>query len=835
MTLAARRVLAAGLFLLLVLPTSQGILAQENDLDRILRPLPNYDPFDKPPPAPEFFPDEVDKRVREALIDSLTNQTSKLEDHARFFAQKDAEMKRSRGSVTGLTDYAVDLYNNSITDRKSYLEAQQKALASASPQQKKVIESRLRNDELKRAEELSQAGTFNRLGGMVNKFLGAIDLVSIMSGSYIAAAVDTALTEVLTGKRGMSEEDRRALVFYQAYLKRNPVDPKNEEIQKRIEALTKKQKQDLVARELERANEALRKKDRSEAAFHYELAALIDPQAKDAQAGLEKVQAQLGQEKQYREKTLTVVSDPSRQPQGTVAEGHLTDLLYALALRQPEAIEVKATELQKENRGQPLGDSAIDASAVALEIAGKHDQATKLLEKIASSSASKVDRRRAELLLKDANYNSFASFEAARTQYKLDTVKFVLLGDDFLKKNLLVAVAPMITYGAAGASTMGAANAIMLGTNLLAVLSSNPVSSQDIIETGVAYVRSHPEAENSRDVYRVLAEAYEKNGMYDRALNYYELAGAPAQAKVAELKEKTAKAFLTAAEKTRERDQQRLYLKTILDYYPESPEAEEATKKLALLAKVENQGLRLSKKFLIENPELYGAGGLRLKPSLFDGDLRNMELADSGLNILSDREVLLHFASPWGVQSQTYVVDKTVLDNLKISLRKKNYDLALQDVNTRPQGSPGGFKSMPRSLLQGDWAARKVPGPEQTDLTFRREAGGPVEDSAAPPEFQFLAAGEGSPNQGLKIPPVQGSIGARGFNLMGSLPAGFWGDRVSIGTDEKSPYASLQFPIPLLQGFIPIDFLFQGRPGRFGVFPQIHMKDIPTEDKELFR
>src|SRR5262245_8807276 len=259
MTLAARRALLPGLFLLLVLPATRGILAQENSLDRILRPLPNYDPFDKPPPAPEFFPDEVDKRVREALIDSLTNQTSKLEDHARFLAQKDAEMKRSRGTVTGLTDYAVDLHNNSITDRKSYLEAQQKALRSASPQQKKVIESRLRNDELKRAEELSHASTFNRLGGMVNKFLGAVDLVTIMSGSYIAAAVDTALTQVLTGSKGMSEEDRRALVLYQQYLKRNPADSKSEEIQKRVEALSKKQKQDLVARELEKAGEALRR------------------------------------------------------------------------------------------------------------------------------------------------------------------------------------------------------------------------------------------------------------------------------------------------------------------------------------------------------------------------------------------------------------------------------------------------------------------------------------------------------------------------------------------------------------------------------------------------
>jgi tetratricopeptide (TPR) repeat protein len=830
MKLAARRVLFSGLVLLLLLPGSRAIRAQENDLSRILRPLPDYDPFDKPPPTPEFFPDEVDKRVREALIDSLTNQTSKLEDHARFFVEKDAELKRSRGTVTGLTDYVVDLYDSSISDRKSYLEAQQKALTSASPQQRKVIESRLRNDELKRAEELSHNSTFNHLGGMVNKFLASVDLVSILSGSYIAAAVDAALTQVLTGSKGMSEEDRRALVLYREYLKRNPEDPKNEEIRKRVEILEKKQKENLVAKELEKAGEALRKRNLNEAAFHYELAALIEPESKDAQVGLENVQGQLAQEKEHREKGLSVVADPAREPQGIDAE-----LLYALALRQPEAIAAKAAELEKDNPGRPLGDSAMDASAVALEIEGKHEQATKLLQKISQSSASKPDRQRAELLLKDPDYNMLGSFQAARTQHKLDTIKFVLLGDDFLKKNLLVAAVPMITYGAAGATTLGAANAIMLGTNLLSVLTANPVSSQDIVDKGVSYIRTHPESENAAQVYRVLAEAYEKAGMYDRALTYYELAGEPAQAKVAELKEKAAKAFLAAAEKTRERDAQRLYLKTILDYYPESPEAQEATKKLAQLAKVENQGIRLSKKFLMENPELYGAGGLRLKPSLFDGDPRNMELADLGLNILSDRQVLLHFASPWGVQSQTYAVDKEVLDNLQVTLRKKNYDLALQDVNTRPSGSPGGFASLPKSLLQGDWSGKKAPAVDQADLNFRREVGGPSADSGSSPDYEFLAPGEGSPNQGLKLPPMQGSIGARGFNLGGTLPAGFWGDRLAIGTDEKSPYASLQFPIPLLQGFIPIDFLFQGRPGRFAVFPQIHMKENQAEDKELFR
>ncbi|MBI2989295.1 MAG: hypothetical protein HYY45_21235, partial [Deltaproteobacteria bacterium] len=51
---------------------------KEDLIERILKPLPEYDPFDKPAPAPQFFPDEVDKRVREALVDSLTNRHEAL-------------------------------------------------------------------------------------------------------------------------------------------------------------------------------------------------------------------------------------------------------------------------------------------------------------------------------------------------------------------------------------------------------------------------------------------------------------------------------------------------------------------------------------------------------------------------------------------------------------------------------------------------------------------------------------------------------------------------------------------------------------------------------------
>jgi hypothetical protein len=87
----------------------------------------------------------------------------------------------------------------------------------------------------------------------------------------------------------------------------------------------------------------------------------------------------------------------------------------------------------------------------------------------------------------------------------------------------------------------------------------------------------------------------------------------------------------------------------------------------------------------------------------------------------------------------------------------------------------------------------------------------------------------------MKLPPIQGSVSGSGFSLTGTLPAGVWGDRVALGTDERSPYASFQLPVPLLQGFIPVDFLFQGRPGRLSIFPQIHTSKEHGEDKELYR
>ena len=78
-------------------------------------------------------------------------------------------------------------------------------------------------------------------------------------------------------------------------------------------------------------------------------------------------------------------------------------------------------------------------------------------------------------------------------------------------------------------------------------------------------------------------------------------------------------------------------------------------------------------------------------------------------------------------------------------------------------------------------------------------------------------------------------ISASRFNMTGALPAGFGGSKLAVGADHGAPYGGVQFPIPLLQGFVPVDFMVHGRPGGISVFPRIRTGVDRGSDPELYR
>jgi hypothetical protein len=811
-----------------------GAQERELDLERILNPMPDYDPFEKSSRGLKFFPDEVDKRVRETLIDALIQRHGALEEHVKFFQTEDSRLRQQRGVATGLTERAQDLVNNTVVDRERYLAAQKAALRSAStPERKKHLEAIINHDDLNQSEQLMRQSSTNFWGGMANRLLSSIDLVGVASGNYVGAALETAISQLyVLAERDMPVEERRALARDLAHLKRYPDDPKNSAILKRVEALEEKKKDALLRRQLGRAKDALEKKDFERALFHVELASFLNPESGDVEKLRRRAAAPLREIDEARKKNLAAVAAPKA---GSPQQQDVELLLEALTLRDSNRIQRVALDVERKNLGTPLADAARDAEAVGLELKGWREAAKKAIEQIAKSAATPEARQRAAALLRSPEYNLLTPFEQARTERQLQSAKYVLLGENFLRKNLLFAAGAMAA-GPGGAATLGMANAIMLGSNLYQVMTHNPISAQPVIDAGVDYVRNHPQSENASEVYKILASAYEERGMFDKAIGYHQLAGSPKE-KIATLQDRAAKALLNAANRSGSRATREYYLTSVVDHHPDTPAAAEATRKLAEIAREENQGLRMSKQFLMEHPELYGPRGLGLKPALFDGNPHNMEIADRGVNLVNDNEVLIYYHTPWGVRSQSYPLPGSISERFFMTLREKNHQVALADINRRARDSVGGFKDLPSSIVRAEREGRRANIEDRDDTTFALilEAEGRRVNYPRVLDHQMLSDNERDPGSKYKLPPIQGSISASRFSLSGGLPAGLGGNQVAVGSDHRSAFAGVQLPIPLLDGFIPVDFMVQGRPGGVSLYPRIRTAVDAGVEPELYR
>ncbi|MGH7886943.1 MAG: hypothetical protein ACREPG_03690, partial [Candidatus Binatia bacterium] len=629
---------------------------RELELEKILNPMPDYDPFEKADSAPKYFPDDIDKRARELMIDALTNNQDTLTNHFKSLQAADSRLQKQQGAISGLTEHAQDLLNNTIQDRDQYLAAHKDALNnSAAPARKKYLAAIINRDDLNQSDQLMRQSTTNFWGGLANRVLSSVDLIGVASGNFVGAAAETTVSQLYAlMDRDMPAQERRALARNLDHLKRFPDDPRNAAIVKEIESLDKKKKTALVRKQLEKANEALAKRDFDRALFHAEMASFIDGHSKDAESVRQRAQKGLQQADAARKTSFAAKTESNI---GAEQQRDVTRLLEALSLRDSNQIQRVAVELDNKYRGKPLADAARDAEAVGLEIKGWHEAGKQAIADIVRSSVSPEIKQRSAALLQSPEYNLLTPFHDARSARRLESVKYVLLGENFLRKNLLFAAGAMAAAGPGAVATLGMANAVMVSTNFYQVITDNPVSAQPVIDAGIAYVRSHPNAENATEIYKVLADAYEERGLFDKSISYHQLAGSP-QERIAALEDKSAKALLNAASKSGARGAREYYLTSVIDRHPDTPAAAEATKKLAELAKEENQGLRMSKQFLLEYPELRGSRGLGLKASLFDGKPQNMEIADRGINLVSDNEMLVYYQTPWGVRSQTYPLPK---------------------------------------------------------------------------------------------------------------------------------------------------------------------------------
>ena len=122
-----------------------------------------------------------------------------------------------------------------------------------------------------------------------------------------------------------------------------------------------------------------------------------------------------------------------------------------------------------------------------------------------------------------------------------------------------------------------------------------------------------------------------------------------------------AKQALDIASRERRRNSRNLMLRRTTREFPETTAGRTAGR----LVRAETQKatplhIRISRGFLLENPQVAGPQGLGLTPGLLDGDAANGELHPEGVSLLGSRVLELGFLGPSGNQKHppTHVREK---------------------------------------------------------------------------------------------------------------------------------------------------------------------------------
>jgi hypothetical protein len=318
----------------------------------------------------------------------------------------------------------------------------------------------------------------------------------------------------------------------------------------------------------------------------------------------------------------------------------------ALALMLPDGSTLEAAErlLQRAPNG-PLSDEARFITALALGEAGDEAGMWNTLDELAAGESNM--RRHALALTTDPWLNTWRAFEQARSHDRWQRAKWVFVGPFF--------------RGMPDRGMPGPLEWIVDAPALLEQVGGTPMrlinlpwaKSLPSARVAATAARNHlardPEGEHA-DIARDWLEAYErKRGNWVAVLQLNEDRPDADLAEIAELRELAAGQYLRAAVRESNLALRLGMYEELGRIYPGS----RASRLAGRLARTEvdeatAQRIRLSRGFLLENPEVVGPMGLGLRPELLDGDSTNAELHPDGVTLVGSRFVRVSYLAPHG-------------------------------------------------------------------------------------------------------------------------------------------------------------------------------------------
>jgi len=589
-------------------------------------------------------PDVADYAAAELAAAALLSDAERSARLLRRLRAIDTVLVAAGDRPTGLVPVATDLAN--ATDSSlHYREATRELLESddLDPALRERLVQTEENDPLELADArirdawlLAFGRAFNALAEPIGKSIMTMSLAPYrLARSLVSYAIQVYNQEPLPLQR------RQALAHWKEFVARYPDAPEVAELEPLIEEGDIELAETLYQRAMRGAQRALEVKRTRLALVYADRALELKPEDRYALALRDEADRRLVREREQHSRSLEVAAEMTPT---TPAARRL-----AIAMLDPDGdVVAAADELLEADPEGAFAEEARFGRAIALGEAGAELKMWRELEQVAKGDPQRSNMaRHARALINDPASNPYMAFSEARRADRLNKAKWVLFGPwsrGPADRHLPDPIEWVIDLPSIGQTVV----AFPMRLLQLPWMRSMPTARLAAVY-GRRYLELHPDGERVDDVRGWLL-AYERKR--ENWITAYNLAQQDINFDVDELgalREKAAEQAAEFASRERRRDTRVAMYRQVAREYPDTQAGMRAGEAVrAEIVEATPQQIRISRGFLLENPEFAGPRGLGLEPELLDGDPVNGELHPSGVVLIGGRTVKLLFIGPSG-------------------------------------------------------------------------------------------------------------------------------------------------------------------------------------------
>ncbi len=588
------------------------------------------DPLLPAQPAQAALPDEVDRAAGRLAAFAMLGDPAGASAALERLRAADAAREGAGDPRTGLLDNAEELLA-AAGDPRAYDRFASAALErdDLDPALRRRLETDLAQHPRVVAEQRLREDRSESLAYYVNRLVPLASRVAIGSAVNPIEAGRSAVATLLSFRQRppTTARQRQALRAYQDYLAHYPDAPDREQVQSRIYELEERRREQLERNALSQAESALESGEPLAAQLHLARAQRLDEADPRALELERQATRQAEQEERKVRSTLEVVS------QGAAARRAGRDLAVAALVGTREQLADLSRHSQPEALRSELDDERDYLGAIAELEAGHEQTFYASLEAIAERGVYRETMaRHARLLLDDPLGNPYRFYQRARSSDRAQRARWLLLGgraNGARRRELWRPLEWVLDLPGFALSIVTTPVRAFQYPKARALLGG------DLLRHGEDYLSRFPRGEHAQEVHRELEKRYVWREQWSRALDHHRARRDADPEQIREYRTEIAERSLRAAEQQRRRDVQASIYLSVAREYADLEVGSEARRKLDELALESTaQSIRVSREFLEQNPELWAAGALGLRPELFDGERANGELGERGVRLI---------------------------------------------------------------------------------------------------------------------------------------------------------------------------------------------------------